>query len=328
MPVAPSLVTPHSSSTRSPATRARTNSGRQWAGASSPSATPGGHTTPDTLSQSSSTTRVVPPCSRRPPAVGSKLPGGRHAGEVAPHRLPRVVPRRIQPPLHRARAQRAPRRLGRDWIERPPQPPPLLASQPRAHHCGGAADRGPQMLPVVDRAAVPLPGVPTAPHQQRRLFRIRPTTAVAPMPLDAHPLAPLQKPRGPPVAPVLPRERGPAMRAAPPLPGRPACQLPQPLEEGLTPFDNVHGRGHHSGVSTCYGGTAPPWFTTPAALLPTERRPTHFQHRVAAGAPAGQARAILDAPGRSRWPMRPARSQSPPASHTSADVSRPRSTRP
>ncbi len=137
------------------------------------------------------------------------------------------------------------------------QLPPLLPPQPGAQQFGGAAHRGAQVLPVVDRTPLHLARVPTAPHQQRRLFRIRPPTPVAPVPLDAHPLPPVQKPRVAPVPSVLPRQRVPAARAPRPLPRAPLPKSPEPLEKPLTAFANVHGRRHDSGVSTCYGGMAP-----------------------------------------------------------------------
>src|SRR5581483_1684289 len=100
------------------------------------------------------------------------------------------------------------------------------------------------MLPVIEHAAVHVPGVPTAPHQPRRLFRVGPPTPMTPMPLDRDVLAPLQPPGPPPIPPILAGERVPAARAPPPFPRPPCRLLPQPLEERLAPLDNVHGLCH------------------------------------------------------------------------------------
>jgi len=128
-------------------------------------------------------------------------------------------------------------------IQGPPQPPAFLAPQPRAQKRRRAPQRQAPMWPMIHGAAPHLPGIPTAPHQQRRLLRVRLGAGVAQMALHPHPLATAEKPRPPRVAAVLDRQRAPAGRAALPVPGRASRQFPQRLRKSFATFDNVHGLG-------------------------------------------------------------------------------------
>ena len=193
----------------------------------------------------------------RPQTVGEQLSARRHPRELPPHGLPRLLARRIEPPLHRARAQRAARGRRGGRVQGPPELPPLLLAQPRAEQFRRAAHRGPDMLPVVERAATHLPRVPTAPHQQRRLFRVRPPARRTPVALHPHPPPSGQEPRVPRVAAPAAGPPRAAMGTLTPIPGPPGRQLAQPLEEHLAPFNNVHGHCHHGRFSTFYGGRCP-----------------------------------------------------------------------
>jgi len=136
---------------------------------------------------------------------------------------------------------------GRRRIQGPPQPPAFLAPQPRAQKLRRAPQRqaatiGLPIVPMIHGAAPHLPAIPTAAHQQRRLFRIRLGAGVAQVALHPHALAPAEKPRPPRVAAVLDRQPAPARRAALPIPDCPPGQLPQRLHKDPPAFDNVHGR--------------------------------------------------------------------------------------
>src|SRR5215213_3365661 len=101
----------------------------------------------------------------------------------------------------------AARGLGRGAVQRAPQPPALLPSQPRAHELRRAPQRGAHVLPVIDRTAVHLPRVPTAPHQPGRLLAIRALAPFTAVPLHPHPLPPPERPRPPRIAAPLARHR-------------------------------------------------------------------------------------------------------------------------
>jgi hypothetical protein len=198
------------------------------------------------------------PAQARPQPVGRQLPRRGAPRQVPRHARPGVLPGPVQPPLHRARAERTARGLPWRRLQRAPELPALLVPQPRPQHGRRAPHRRAQMLPVVDGAAVHLPRVPTAPHQQRRLLRIRAPTRMAPVALDPHRLPPQEGPRMPPVAAPLARPALATLRTAAPLPRAPRREFPQPLEEGLAPLDNVHGHCHPGRFSTSYGGSCPP----------------------------------------------------------------------
>src|ERR671915_729056 len=132
-------------------------------------------------------------------------------------------------------------RVRRGRVQGPPPLPPLLVPQPRPQHLRRPPCRGPQVLPVVERAPPHLPRVPPAPHQQRRPLRVRPPTPVTPVPLHPHRLPPAQEPRPTLVAPPLAGLGLPAARTPPPLPHRPLRERTQPLEKRSPALYDVHG---------------------------------------------------------------------------------------
>src|SRR5262249_49752691 len=104
-------------------------------------------------------------------------------------------------------------------------------------------------------------------------------TAVAPMPPDAHRLPAGQRPRVPPVAAPLARQRVPAARAPPPLPRRPPRQRAQPPAKPPAALSDVHGLRSHLVLQTRQMVAEPVGSLPPPARSPPHVGPAPPPHQ-------------------------------------------------